>query len=223
MIGNDIIDLSLARAEMDILRPRVWQKIFTETEQQSLTASADKRLLAWIYWSMKESAYKIINRNIGRRFYAPLALEASLRSPVAGSQSDVGWPHSAFSVSAPGSDAGLVFSGMVAYQGDLLFTRTVVRVDFLHTVSLTTDSFLNVVIRESSGFEYSDLIAGRRQAELEKLLAGTDKLFRKDSLGLPFLASTLNSRIQAVSLSHHGKYIGMTWNRLADRMTSEGI
>ena len=71
MIGNDIIDLQLARKESNWQRPRFLEKIFTQEEQDFIHHSPDKEMTVWWLWSGKESVYKIISRLEKRRFFAP--------------------------------------------------------------------------------------------------------------------------------------------------------
>jgi phosphopantetheinyl transferase (holo-ACP synthase) len=71
MIGNDVIDLRQAAVESKWQRPGFLDKLFTAAEQKRIHSEAD----VWMLWSCKEAAYKIVHRDIGARFYAPLAFE----------------------------------------------------------------------------------------------------------------------------------------------------
>jgi phosphopantetheinyl transferase (holo-ACP synthase) len=71
MIGNDIIDLSQARAESNWQRKGWVNKIFTDEEQYLIATSEEKELMVWLIWSMKEAAYKIYHREYKEMFYAP--------------------------------------------------------------------------------------------------------------------------------------------------------
>jgi phosphopantetheinyl transferase (holo-ACP synthase) len=59
MIGNDVVDLVLARKKV-WRRTGYLQKIFTESEQLLIENSSNPHVLVWKLWSMKEAAYKII-------------------------------------------------------------------------------------------------------------------------------------------------------------------
>lgn len=76
MIGNDIVDLALARKESNWKRKGFLEKIFTAKEQLLISKSENPENSVWILWSMKEAAYKIYNRETGIRGYFPLRLEA---------------------------------------------------------------------------------------------------------------------------------------------------
>ena len=82
MIGNDIVDLQLARKESNWQRPRFLQKIFTEEEQHFIHTSSDKDVAVWLLWTGKESVYKIIARLEKRRFFAPKKIVCLLDKPT---------------------------------------------------------------------------------------------------------------------------------------------
>lgn len=75
MIGNDIVDLALARKESNWKRKGFLEKIFSANEQLLVSKSENPENSVWILWSMKEAAYKIYNRETGIRGYFPLKLE----------------------------------------------------------------------------------------------------------------------------------------------------
>lgn len=70
MIGNDLVDLRAAAKESNWRRPGYLQKIFTRDEQLQIKNANDPDLLVWIFWSMKEAAYKANQRKfgLGRKF-----------------------------------------------------------------------------------------------------------------------------------------------------------
>ena len=78
MIGNDIVDLALARKESNWRRKGFLNKIFTVHEQQLIRTAVDPDQMVWLLWSMKESAYKIAVRRSGKRRFAPIQLACNL-------------------------------------------------------------------------------------------------------------------------------------------------
>jgi acyl carrier protein len=75
VIGNDIVDLALARKESNWKRPGYLNKIFTTKEQLLISSAENPNTMVWNLWSRKEAAYKIYNRATGIRGYFPLNLE----------------------------------------------------------------------------------------------------------------------------------------------------
>ena len=75
MIGNDIVDLALARKESNWRRKGFLEKIFTKNEQILILNSENQEVMVWNLWSRKEAVYKIYNRKTGIRAFIPLQLE----------------------------------------------------------------------------------------------------------------------------------------------------
>ena len=57
-IGNDIVDLELAKAQNNWKRKGFLEKLFTKKEQEKIINSNNPFLTIWLFWSMKEAAYK---------------------------------------------------------------------------------------------------------------------------------------------------------------------
>lgn len=77
MIGNDIIDLDLARKESNWRRKGFLDKIFTLKEQALIHNDPNPELMVWNLWSRKEAAYKIYNRNTKIKGYFPWLLQCN--------------------------------------------------------------------------------------------------------------------------------------------------
>lgn len=68
MIGNDVVDLVLAKKESNWKRKGFLNKLFTPFEQDLIHKSTNQDEMIWILWSIKESVYKAyqrINHNPG--------------------------------------------------------------------------------------------------------------------------------------------------------------
>ena len=87
MIGNDIVDLALARKESNWKRNGFLDKIFTENEQQLILNDANPEIMVWNLWSRKEAAYKIYNRETGIRGFFPIQLECFYENATLGTVS----------------------------------------------------------------------------------------------------------------------------------------
>ncbi len=62
MIGNDIVDLTKAKEESDISRPRYLEKVCSPEEVDLVLSSTNSITTFWRIWTMKESAYKAFQR-----------------------------------------------------------------------------------------------------------------------------------------------------------------
>ena len=107
MIGNDVIDLTLALTESNWRRKGFLAKIFTKKEQNIILNAKNKDLMVWILWSRKEAVYKIL-RQIGdsRGFYT-LSINCT-------------------------NENGLVF-----YKDSVFYSTTQIRNNYIHTIAVT--------------------------------------------------------------------------------------
>lgn len=70
MIGNDVVDLILARKESNWKRKGFLNKLFTTSEQQLISNATNQEAMVWMLWSIKESVYKAYQRiNYNEGFY----------------------------------------------------------------------------------------------------------------------------------------------------------
>ena len=109
MLGNDIIDLHKAKAESNWKRHGYLSKVFNAEEQEEILNSDYPDLLVWLFWSMKEATYKIINRERLTRFYSPTK----------------------FSCKRNGKDCYVTFGSNIYY------TNSVITENFIHTIAST--------------------------------------------------------------------------------------
>ena len=70
MIGNDVVDLILAKKESNWKRKGFLDKIFTTFEQNLIENAPSQDEMVWMLWSVKESVYKAYQRlNFNEGFY----------------------------------------------------------------------------------------------------------------------------------------------------------
>ena len=91
MIGNDIIDLKLAKKESNYLRAGFLEKQFSSNEQAIIKSTSNTFLLVWRLWSMKEAAYKVYTQQNETRFFAPKKFDCLISSDLNGFVYDVAW------------------------------------------------------------------------------------------------------------------------------------
>ena len=112
MLGNDVVDLALAKAESNWRRQNYLSKIFSPTEQQIIRSAVQPDILVWLMWSMKESTYKIINRDSGLRLFNPTAFCCSFKMN------------------------GLRATGFVNFREQMFLTHSDIDTNCIHTLSL---------------------------------------------------------------------------------------
>lgn len=70
MIGNDVVDLVLARKQSNWKRKGFLNKLFTTFEQDLIQNASNQEEMVWMLWSIKESVYKAYQRiNYNEGFY----------------------------------------------------------------------------------------------------------------------------------------------------------
>lgn len=116
MIGNDIVDLALAKKESNWKRKGYLDKIFTLKEQLLISTAENPEIMVWNLWSRKEAVYKIYNRQTGLRAFIPLKLECS--------QVDLE-------------------IGIVTCNGETYFTKTEITNQYVNTVAVLKKSDFN--------------------------------------------------------------------------------
>ncbi|RZM23486.1 MAG: 4-phosphopantetheinyl transferase family protein [Pedobacter sp.] len=107
MIGNDLVDLKTAQSESNWERRGFLNKLFCPTEQDAILAAKDSFLAVWVYWTMKEAAYKIHSRLTGVRKFAPSSIVCTV---------------------VDDNRYGTVF-----HEGLQYFTETTINKDYVHT------------------------------------------------------------------------------------------
>lgn len=122
MIGNDIVDLALARKESNWKRNGFLDKIFTQNEQLLVSNANNQEVTVWDLWSRKEAAYKIYNRKTQIRGYFPLQLECFNLEII----------------------DGITF-GKVAIKNFIYFTKTEITAQFIHTIAVENVGDFNAV------------------------------------------------------------------------------
>ena len=118
MIGNDIVDLALAKKESNWQRNRFLDKIFTKNEQQLILNDANPEIIVWNLWSRKEAAYKIYNRETGIRGFFPLQLECFYENQNLGS---------------------------VSIKGKIYFTKSKIENDSIYTIAVVKKEYFKKI------------------------------------------------------------------------------
>ncbi len=192
MIGNDIVDLAQARRESNWQRKGFLNKVFTSHEQQLIHTASDPDVMVWTLWSMKESAYKVMVRETGRRFFAPHQLACHL--------------------SATRSDA---LEGSVFYQRTY-YTTSSVTARHIATAAFSADgvqSFTQVIVPfERTDYQHQHRVIRDTIKQYFATRFSIDESriqIQKSEFGVPALViidSAGRTMSQPISISHHGRY-----------------
>lgn len=113
MIGNDIVDLALARQESNWKRKGFLNKIFTQNEQLQISTAENSEVMVWNLWSRKEAAYKMYNRQTLIRAHFPLQLECFDMEII-----------------------DEIIIGKVTIKQKIYYTKTTITNDFINTIAV---------------------------------------------------------------------------------------
>lgn len=128
MIGNDIVDLALAKEESNWKRKGYLDKIFTVSEQLLIQKSTNQELAIWNLWSRKEAVYKIILQKGGKRGYYPIKIECL--------------------------DLNLE-NGIVQFENQIFYTKTIVKNESIYSIAVqNVNDFQNIKTLENSNLLY---------------------------------------------------------------------
>ncbi|WP_157504165.1 4'-phosphopantetheinyl transferase family protein [Flavobacterium profundi] len=121
-MGNDIVDLALAKRESNWKRKGYLNKLFTELEQNYIRTDKNQDIMVWILWSLKESTYKAYQRiQINRGFYPQKIKIKSLEIKDA-----------------------IAISTLELFGMDF-FGKTTITTDWIHSIVTTKFSHLNQI------------------------------------------------------------------------------
>jgi len=114
MIGNDVVDLDLARLQSAWERKGFLDKLFLPQEQRLILGAENPALMVWNLWTRKEAAYKIFNRETLIRAFNPLQFACSF------------------------SDTN---EGVVTIQNQSYSTRTEIQESRMYTIAVSDAAF----------------------------------------------------------------------------------
>ncbi len=184
MIGNDIVDLSLAKTQSNWQRKGFLRKLFSAEEIDLISDATEPDLMVWKLWSMKESAYKADFRSSEKRKFNPGKFQCKMVTEAIGN---------------------------VQYEGRIYKTNTLIAHNFIHTSAWQEEcnvSISNPIIKTfntqvSSAELYQSLLltVAKTKDYKEK-----DLSVIKSSVGIPELYKNHIKLETLCSMSHHGRY-----------------
>jgi len=182
MLGNDIVDLDLAKIQSNWRRKNYLDKIFNAEEKLLVTSAEKPDVMVWLLWSMKESAYKIYNRKTNKRLFNPFAFQCTI----------------------------LVFNnkiaqGFVKYNTSQVLTSSEIKTGFIHTIATDEILFPKKIKVWASQYHLN------YQAFFNKQTPGYQ--IYKNTRGLPEMKNLHNKTLHDVSVSHHGDYACIVFDR----------
>ena len=184
MIGNDIVDLELAKKQSNWRRIGFMEKTFTASEQAMSLSSLVSDQLVWTLWSMKECVYKATRMLDKEILLNPLKFECEMLSAS---------------------------SGKVIYKGMSYHTSTQANKNYVLTETsgeVGQNNIISKVISAKNTDVNSEILYREIESELA-LRQGWElshMAIKKNDFGIPQVYYKMKRQEILISLSHHGRF-----------------
>ena len=177
MIGNDIVDLSLAAIQSNWQRRGFLEKQFTKKERDCILNASNSFVQVWLFWSMKEAAYKCYTQQHQKRFCAPQKFECSMVSKT---------------------------KGIVVFKENTFYTTTEYNALYCYTIAqqtTTQESFYTAI-----GLPKTINKNVQQQLQTMTGILAEAICQRKSSIGAPLYYFKEKQLTKSCSISHHGNF-----------------
>lgn len=177
-IGNDIVDLNLAKIQSNWQRPGFLEKQFSQKERAIILNSENPFLQVWLFWSMKEAAYKCHVQQFQKRFFAPKKIACKMISKT----------------------EGIATINTAVYILNIKISNS-----YIHTIATKETNFKMVselffIDKNTSQTKIID-------DNLLSFFSNETSI-KKNEIGIPFLYKDDSKLPISISKSHHGNYGG---------------
>ena len=212
MVGNDIVDLFDPDAQPRSFRPGFDERVFAAEERRAIGQDPNPLARRWAHWAAKEAAYKLA-RQIDETFvFSPGRLVANYDAPMPQRPDEEG-PDEEFE-----RRGRLVLSRAVGNSIRVLEIRSFETSERVHVVAVPADTDWSGVdfAVERLAEELGEAAAVRTLAtrEIGRLLGVVTERISIGRRGRIPTVEVDGSRISlSISLSHHGRWIGVAMRR----------
>jgi phosphopantetheinyl transferase (holo-ACP synthase) len=216
-VGNDIISLHAVNFTRT-KQPRFYSKILTDAEvtlyKKGALAEIPFENFVWLLWSLKESAFKYLQRSKPSLIFSPTKFVVKhLSMPV-------GYTETKFNVSqieGAGFDHRMAFKGEITFESDTLFSRSLVFEELIVSVVNDHSNFENTWwgIKLIDRPDPKNQSAAVRKFLIDKLksLYHLEELrIGKDAHGFPIVLQADKEIAISVSLSHHDLLVAYSFS-----------
>lgn len=206
--GNDIVALkaiNVARTK----QPNFYSKIISVEEKnlfdQKFVGKISFKNYVWLLWSVKESAYKYLQRITPGLVFSPTRILTTLLELPA---SNVAIQFDENKVDGCGFDKGSVYKGIAGFGTNLLYFNSIINDDFIFSVVNDEDNFENTcwgiqLINSDEPGDQSRAVRELLLNRLSDLFPGGKWQIEKNVNGLPILLKDGFEMEMPVSLAHH--------------------
>ncbi len=183
MIGNDIVDLNLAKTQSNWQRNGFLEKQFTNEEQKEILSSGNPFLQVWLFWSMKEAGYKCYTQDFKKRFFAPKKF-----------------------VCKTVSDS----EGVVEVESKKYSVNYEISNNYIHSIAF--DNYQKNRVSKLFFIDKNDNQTKITNQNLLDYFSFKTELI-KNELGIPYLYQNNQKLPVSISTSHHGNYAAFVFQK----------
>lgn len=187
MIGNDIVDLSLAAEESNWQRKGFLEKVFSREERSIIFSVENCQQMVWLLWSFKEAAYKAHQRLTG---HPPVLNWLRQKCRI-------------ISISESSS------SGIVTINDKDYFTSSEITSEYIHTTARNHQMkpLKNVLFEGPSAAAREQLL---KQVGFHFSVNPKELFLCKNSFGIPYVKHQNKTFFTDFSFSDHGRFSGFS-------------
>ncbi|MGZ3819427.1 MAG: 4'-phosphopantetheinyl transferase family protein [Mucilaginibacter sp.] len=209
--GNDIVALkaiNIARTK----QVSFYKKIFSVSEKDLYDENLSRKIpfehFVWLLWSVKESVYKYLQRNVPDLVFSPTRITIGhIEPPV-----DITVTAFEEQIEARGFNNDFVYKGTVVFGEHVLHSRSIITKDFIFSVVSFDNDFANTywgiqLISSDDPTYQSAAVRVFLNARLRLLFPVDNLNIGKSKHGYPILLRGTDEISMPVSLAHHGNYV----------------
>ena len=205
--GNDIVALkaiNIARTK----QPNFYKKILSVSEKELYDRQFSGKIslenFVWLLWSIKESAYKFLQRITPDLVFSPTRTIVSQIIPPAN--------NTTVKLEGCGFDDDNVYTALVTFGADTLYSCSIIDDEFIFSVVNQGDSFEHTcwgikLINLPEGEYQSKAVREFLTDRLNALFPGDDLKIGKSIHGYPVILKDEVEIEMPVSLAHHDRYV----------------
>jgi phosphopantetheinyl transferase (holo-ACP synthase) len=211
--GNDIVALkaiNIARTK----QPNFYKKILSVSEIKLYDQQFSGKMLlenfVWLLWSVKESAYKYLQRITPELVFSPTrTIVSKLEFPLGDTPAKL---------EGSDFDKEMVYKGIVSFEDHTLYSRSIINEEFIFSVVNHEDDFKGThwgiqLISSSEPEVQSSAVRTFLSIRLSTLFPNEDLQISKNPHGYPVLIKDGVEFPVVVSLAHHDRYVAYSMQR----------
>ena len=214
--GNDIVSLEA----IDITRtknPKFYLKFLSEEERSIYDQPGFNAIpfesFVWLLWSIKEAAFKYLQRLTPALIFTPLKFEVTHLKIT--STEDINLLNNTEGFI---NEENHITTGMVNYNGAVLCSVSHVNKMFVNSVVNISADFSEICcgvrqITDSDPQQQSDMVRTFLESRLKKIFGAQTTSIIKNPESIPTAFLGPNQLPVAISLSHHGQLIAYSFNK----------